>query len=530
MDKTLYVVGSGPAGIACAQALLQRGFSVTMLDAGMTLEPERQQLVDRVYSLPRNRWDPAIIQEIRGGLDSSTAGVALKLPYRSDYPYQDTNRFLPLVADRVMMRTSLAQGGLSTVWGAAMLPYRVEDIADWPITVDDLTPHYRAVLETLPYAAQIDNLASIYPLYVDHCQNLQPSKQAQALLENLHQYRHTLNKQHIYFGRSRLAVHAEDSADRYGCAYCGLCFSGCPYKLIYNAAYGLVGLKQFPNFHYLGDIIVEQIAESETSVSLQARSRIDGQPVQLRGERAFLACGVLASTKIMLRSMGEYNRAIQMRDSAYFLQPLLQYQRVPDVIHEDLHTLAQVYLEILDPLICSNTIHLQIYTYADVYLDVIRKLTLNIPPATALAARLLLGRLMIIQGYLHSEYSHGITLYLSNDSAHTLYVSKVMNLKTKPTIRKILRKLWNNRQQLGFIPVTPMLRMGEPGRGFHYGGTFPMQEEPRRFESDIWGRPYGFKRVYMVDSSSFPSIPSTTITLSMMANSRRIASTFEESV
>jgi hypothetical protein len=27
----------------------------------------------------------------------------------------------------------LARGGLSNVWGAAMLPYRDADIADWPI-------------------------------------------------------------------------------------------------------------------------------------------------------------------------------------------------------------------------------------------------------------------------------------------------------------------------------------------------------------------------------------------------------------
>ena len=43
-----YVVGSGPAGVACAQALLDAGRRVRMLDAGLTLEPNRAGLVERL--------------------------------------------------------------------------------------------------------------------------------------------------------------------------------------------------------------------------------------------------------------------------------------------------------------------------------------------------------------------------------------------------------------------------------------------------------------------------------------------------
>jgi hypothetical protein len=41
------VVGSGPAGAACtAAALLARGCSVQMVDTGIRLEPERQEIVN----------------------------------------------------------------------------------------------------------------------------------------------------------------------------------------------------------------------------------------------------------------------------------------------------------------------------------------------------------------------------------------------------------------------------------------------------------------------------------------------------
>jgi choline dehydrogenase-like flavoprotein len=42
--------------------------------------------------------------------------------------------------------------------------------------------------------------------------------------------------------------------------------------------------------------------------------------------------------------------------------------------------------------------------------------------------------------------------------------------------------------------------------------------------TDRLGRPNGLQRVYVVDASTFPSISATTITLTAMANARRIAS------
>jgi choline dehydrogenase-like flavoprotein len=65
----------------------------------------------------------------------------------------------------------------------------------------------------------------------------------------------------------------------------------------------------------------------------------------------------------------------------------------------------------------------------------------------------------------------------------------------------------------------------EPGGGSHTGGSFPMRKQPSsRFETDLLGRPAGYSRVHLVDSSIFPSIPATTIALLIMANADRIAS------
>jgi hypothetical protein len=72
------------------------------------------------------------------------------------------------------------------------------------------------------------------------------------------------------------------------------------------------------------------------------------------------------------------------------------------------------------------------------------------------------------------------------------------------------------------MPLPLMLKIAQPGRGFHTGGSFPMTREPRGFQTDLLGRPPGWKRIHAVDATVFPSIPATTITYSAMANAHRI--------
>ena len=62
------------------------------------------------------------------------------------------------------------------------------------------------------------------------------------------------------------------------------------------------------------------------------------------------------------------------------------------------------------------------------------------------------------------------------------------------------------------------------GAGNHLGCAFPMRESPQGpADSDQIGRPAGWRRIHVVDSTVFPSIPATTVALLIMANADRIA-------
>src|SRR5947209_5646067 len=126
------VIGSGPAGVACAQALLARGESVRMLDAGLTLEPERAALVEKFRGARPEQWSAADLAAYQAGMNPDVGGVPLKLVYGSDFAYRDADARLGLHYRDVGLRASLAKGGFSNVWGAAMLPFTDRDLRDWP--------------------------------------------------------------------------------------------------------------------------------------------------------------------------------------------------------------------------------------------------------------------------------------------------------------------------------------------------------------------------------------------------------------
>jgi hypothetical protein len=230
----------------------------------------------------------------------------------------------------------------------------------------------------------------------------------------------------------------------------------------------------------------------------------------------------------MLTSLEAYDQPIQAIDNFYFLMPLLRYRSRPGVREEPLYTLAQVFIEMLDTAVGAQTAHLQVYTYNELFEKEVQRmlgpLDRLLPDALR---RSLLGRLLLIQGFLHSDLSARIRITLrraTNSHPATLELAGIENPRMRPALSALQRTLWAERSSMKAFPVPPAIRPGEPGRGFHTGGTFPMRQNPEAFQADLLGRPTGFSRVHLVDSSVFPSLPATTITLSVMANAHRIGS------
>jgi choline dehydrogenase-like flavoprotein len=510
------VIGSGPAGVACAKALRARGAEVLMLDAGLELEPDRTQLVRQLAGKKPSAWTARDLAALKGNVNAKADDIA-KLIFGSDFPYRETETQIPWHGKTIGLRPSLALGGLSNVWGAAMLPHRDADIADWPIKNAELAQHYRAVTAFTGLAAQHDYLEEIFPLHCENPGELELSRQAKLLLANLNRHRDDLRERGWLFGHARVAIRAAD------CVYCGLCLDGCPYGCIYNSADTVHELRAERNFSYQRDVIVTSLRENSGKVFIAGFHRQTHIPLSFEADRVYLAAGVIPTAQILLRSQNAYDQPLKLRDSQYFLFPILLARRTRDARAESLYTLSQVFIELCDPKISRRSVHLQIYTYSDFIAQAVRKKFGRFARPLEILARQLEDRMVIVQGFLHSDDSAAIEMTMRRDGEKDfLQLDAQPNPASRGVVKKVLRELLRQSRRLGGMPLLPMLQLAEPGRSFHCGGSLPMRAQPENLETDLLGRPRGWTRVHVVDASVLPSVPATTITFSIMANAHRI--------
>lgn len=527
--EQVYIIGSGPTGVAAATALLKRGLKVTMLDAGLSLEESKQLALNRTSSKPQPEWNDDDLDDFKAGTKATAKGITLKLAYGSDFPYRGGEQFIAANGD-VGIVPSLAQGGLSNVWGAAMLPYAAEDITDWPIQISQLEPHYRSVLEFTGLAGESDDLTSKFPLYTKPHNSLRSGSIINSLLDDMRSNQEQLAQRKVIFGRSRLAV-SEFNQHRLACASCRMCMYGCPLGLIYNSADTLKALRQDPNFTYHRNIIVKTFREQGERIEIAAHDLATKSDVSFQAERLFIAAGTVSTTRLVLESLYPPNTRVRLKDSQYILLPFLRYH-APDSFdaNEPEHTLAQAFIEVFDKDVSGKSVHLQVYGYNNLYRAAIEN---AIGPLHHLGKPLIdsfLKRFILLQGYLHSDYSHEIEARLlpraENALTARLELKAKENPATKATIKRLTKKLRSVRPFLRGMPLSTLMKIAAPGRGFHTGGSFPMRSSPGEFETDVLGTPAGCRRVHIIDSSVFPSVPASTITLTAMANAHRIATEF----
>lgn len=520
------VIGSGPAAIAATQALVQQGHRVTILDVGTQLEPDHQATVHRMSRQEPGDWDQHDLDAIIGQRLATSEAVHSKLSYGSSYSFDTRTAAVDVRWGKSAgFNHSLAVGGLSNVWGSSLLPYRQEDIADWPVTVEDLQPHYQAVMGFVPGTAVKDDLEQILPSYSSRSHRLDLSRQGKSLLDDLEARRVVLRKSGIWFGRSRLAIRASGDDAHRECAKCALCLSGCPYGLIYSSAQTLEHLILSDKVNYLPDHLVEILEQAGEEVIISGRNLATGATFTHRATRVFLGAGVLPTAKIVLNSLHAFDTPVQLRDSQYFIYPLLRFAMIDDVESERMHTSSQAFLEIDDPGVSGHLVHLQIYGYSSFLHHELNRTFLGWPLRLPAFRRQFLGRLLVAQGFIHSDESGSVELTLRKAADGRVFLDARIQHSRKglATTLKAGWKLVKQALNLRAIPLLPGLQFPNPGSGYHSGGTFPMRNSPQALETDTLGRLPSMDRLHLVDASVLPSIPATSITFSVMANAHRIA-------
>jgi hypothetical protein len=290
---------------------------------------------------------------------------------------------------------------------------------------------------------------------------------------------------------------------------------------IYSSSQTLEALLGRGSFTYRPGLVAVRVEEQGPGgVTIHCHTDDDERrEIQLKGQRAFAACGALSSLRLIASSVNQSELELTMPYPPYLLLPMVSLYNSPGVDDEQLHTLSQLFLHIDDRRISSHPIHLSLYTYNDLMRAALEAAFGRPRVLYALLKRLFLGRLVAFQGFLHSSTASGIRV---RRAGGRITLEAELDRGARRSIKRLGRGLLRNFRKLGLIPILPMLKLGVPGDGNHIGGVFPMKREPRGLESDRLGRPGPFARTHVVDSAVFTTVPAASPTYTIMANAYRI--------
>lgn len=518
MIHEVAVIGSGLAAVAACAALIERGFRPVMLDVGKELPEPNNNIAASMGQQKVSAWrasDRVLVNEnntVHGNQHPK------KLLFGSDYFYgrAEEAKITCLNENVDSPPYSFAKGGFSVGWGASVLFPDQADLVDWPIRADELLPYFKEVMQALPYSAADDGLALNFPLMHDSYAPVKLTQGNHQLLQNM-QASNLLKPNEVVFGQARLLLKSND------CQYCGGCLSGCVYGAIYKANQTLDGWIQKGLVDYRTGVYVERLEETVNGVNVYAKDA-NGVNIKHFSHRIYLAAGVVNSTAIVMKSKHLYQQSATVKTTFGFIAPLFSFKKLP-LDWPNNNTMPGIFLEYKDKKLSDSWIHTQLSTPNEL---VLKKLGIKLDGNNPIQKmkRKLAEHLVVAHGNMHSNGANHYQLSLNKNAQNgaMLNATREDPTQAKLIVKSAVDKLAELAPTFGCHVIKPFVQDTTQAHGFHLGASMPMKKNPSSaMETDTLGRPLGWKKIHVVDSSVFPSIPATTVGVLAMANARRIA-------
>jgi ferredoxin len=503
------VIGSGLSSIGAIKALVDLNIKPIVLDSGYTLDEDKKAFIDKLAKSTPDKWNIKDRETMSKNKSINKSGsIPKKLLFGSDYFYGFSKKYAKIISKGEKPPFSYAKGGLSSGWGGAILPPSKFDFEDWPISIEDIHHYCKIVLKDIPISAKDDALNLNFPTLKQSPQSLKLSKRSSIILKLL-QKRQATKKDNLIFGEARLLT------DTQKCQYCGECMSGCVYNAIYKSSDDIDKLIKDNKIEYISSTTVTKIIENDNSVKILYYNK-DNQLVNIICDKVFLGAGALNSSRIILKSLEKLNHPLTLKTRGGFVIPVFSLIKLP-IDWPKVNTQPSLFIEFRDKTL-KHWVHTQVASDNEMLLKMLGLRNGCNSIVDKLKNWIAQHTYLLLVNY-HSDHSGNYTITL--DTNDVLYTQQNQSPPQKSIWIKSWIKLFTILIKIGSIPLFPFAKLNSGS--YHVGGTIPMRKNPKDLECDILGVVKGMKNTHLIDTSIFPSLPSTTIGLLMMANSYRIA-------
>jgi len=527
------VVGSGPSGVHFAQQALACGHAVTLLDVGYP----KPAPVDPAASF--DALKTALDDPVGYFLGEDGEGVVYPATHPSYYGHPPSKQYVFRHPNGFRFRTgtmeplfSFARGGLAEAWTGGAYVFNEADLQDFPVDYNSLQPYYREVIRRIGIGGSEDDLARFIPFDGEYLPPLPLDPHSALLVSRYGEERERLQGEFgFHLGRSRVATLSRDHGGRKACGQLGRCLWGCPTSSIYTPSATLNECLSSDGFRYVPGVLVShfEYGPDGTIRRLIAEELSGGGHTAFEADHYALAAGALLTSKIVLdsiyRATGRLESLGGLMDNRQvhipFLTPGMLGRAVENASYQ-FHHLA-FGLERPDP---HEYVHGQITTLKSAAVHpIVQSLPLDLRGAMTVFRALRAG-LGVANINLHDtrREESRITIRPVPGTDHTaLVLDYTDDPGEEARMRQAIRDVKRALGRLGCIVPPGMTRVLPKGASVHYSGSLPMAATPGRFTCDSDGRSRDFPNLYIADGAGFPSLPAKNLTLTLMANARRIA-------
>jgi choline dehydrogenase-like flavoprotein len=519
------VVGSGAAGVSCAQRLLSAGRRVAMVDGGKlpTSALPREPYFEYRRRAP-DQGAQLFGDDYGATAEAEDESPKLRIPALR-YVFEGFAEAYGLRAQGFASAGSLAVGGMTNAWGGGVACFTDEDLAGWPIGRAELVDSYRAIVKRIGVSGRSDDDLGAFFAWDEDLQPPLPLADAsESLLDRYSHRRRPQSGGEFLLGRARNAILSQDAPDRSACDRSGWCLWGCPRRSIYSARFDLEGLAALPGFTHLPGRVVDSVARVGERWVVRGRGTKSGEPFEVAGRRVALGCGPIGTASLVLRALGLVGFPVRFQScpSAAFavILPGLLGRAVP----KEVFASAQLSL-VLRPAGVPGPLFGNLFSPA--CLPVSEMLGRSpLPARTSIAFfRAAIPALLVGNLFMPGTLSdHRLAVRPDGGVDVTWGVAATLDERLRRSIRRALARAM--RACGAFLPPGAF-QAASPGSDMHYAATVPMRADPAPHQATRNGEVRGLPGLFVIDGSALPSLPAKAHTLTIMANADRIAGTID---
>ena len=374
--------------------------------------------------------------------------------------HQNTSKFHSAIS-------YLNLGGLSNIWGGFINKIHKKEMKNWPIKYNNLNFYYKSINHLFKETGEDDEYSKYFNL--NKIDKISSSK-----IKKILSY-------FVGFPRSMKNLDGN----------------------IFNSKFFFSKLIKKKKILIKKNFYVKKVAETEKNVVIYSYDK-----KKIFCKKLYIGAGAIETSKIMLNSFPKIKK-VKLKETSLITSFFFSIKKKKFL--KSINGCTN-YLTSLTPF----KEHIQLYVLNQEFIDRLNRLkgSKNKFSFINFFSKIFFGRIFFTFSYLDQNKSSYMNISLKNKefvftnferkhffhNKNIFLISKLLNTK--------LFKIFALKKKFGF--------------GNHFGSSFPMKHRPKNYEADILGRINNLKNIHIIDSSVLTTLPISTITYTVMANSARI--------